>query len=136
MGRVCTFPRANRAPSKNSKTPRNMKSPPKVVRATPISSRHVNGWQLKINGERTLRVRQPHPARWGISGHVSTERVYSSCAVGGHATVILNSHEYVGLCTLLNTHVNQEEENVCKWSRGKGRAGSLTLTEKQRLWLA
>jgi hypothetical protein len=37
---------------------------------------------LKNQWRTYLRVRQPHPAQWGISGHVSTERVYSSCAVG------------------------------------------------------
>lgn len=32
-----TFPRASRAPSKKSITPKSMNSPPKVVKATPIS---------------------------------------------------------------------------------------------------
>ena len=63
-----------------------------MVKATPISSRHGQRMAFKkINSEHTLRVRQPHPAQWGISGHVSTE----VSILGRHATDILNSHEYV-----------------------------------------
>jgi len=47
-----TFPRAKSAPSKKSITPSNIKSPPNVVSATPISEvkKKPNGKMEKKNG--------------------------------------------------------------------------------------
>ena len=42
-----TFPRASKAPSKKSITPKSMNSPPNVVKATPISVR-VFGFSSKV----------------------------------------------------------------------------------------
>lgn len=54
-----TLPRARRAPSKKSMTPRSMKRPPKVVRATPIFCASDNHMTVFVPGkDRWEEIRQ------------------------------------------------------------------------------